>query len=149
MLYFLGDLKRLVLFFLIVGCAFGGGCKSPANQADAANGAAAKKARNAQRSAEDASSQARGDESSGAGASDYQRAKTRSKDGETAEEGETKENLEGGDPSIFHPPVHAGKARERIIETKTVSTPTPTPNRPIDRPLDPSGHPLESPTPGG
>jgi len=87
-------------------------------------------------SAEDPSAQARGVEAGSSSVSGYSRTKTRSPN-DSDEEGETKENLEGGDPSIFHPPVHKGQAHERIVETAP-STPTPTPNRPIDRPLDPS-----------
>jgi hypothetical protein len=55
------------------------------------------------------------------------------------------------------PPVHdvehpTNKAQafpgERMQQIPD-STPTPTPNRAIDRPLDPMGKPLTSPTPDG
>ena len=62
---------------------------------------------------------------------------------------EGKQGYEGGDPDIFHPPVHPGAAHETVEQNAHASTPTPTPNRPIDRPLDPSGKPLTSPTPEG
>jgi hypothetical protein len=45
-------------------------------------------------------------------------------------------------------PYRAGKALEsqqRVADA--TPTPTPTPNRPIDRPLDPTGLPMMSPTP--
>jgi hypothetical protein len=147
---FLRGMKRTFLFLLVLGCSFLLGCKSPQNQAEEQH-AAAKKARTqgAEDTSASAASQARGDSSGGADPSGYQRTKTQSANNESDQEGETKENLEGGDPSIFHPPVHKSQAHEKIVVTKTASTPTPTPNRPIDRPLDPSGHPLASPTPGG
>src|SRR4051812_46350512 len=47
---------------------------------------------------------------------------------------------------VSHPPSDKGIALEKM-QTKADSTPTPTPNRAIDRPLDPVGRPLTTPTP--
>jgi hypothetical protein len=62
---------------------------------------------------------------------------------------ETAQIHEGGDPDIYKPPVHKAQAHEKIVKTSSASTPTPTPSRPIDRPLDPTGKPIMSETPGG
>jgi len=43
-------------------------------------------------------------------------------------------------------PYRGARARESQ-QSVSASTPTPPPNRPIDRPLDPTGLPLSSPTP--
>jgi hypothetical protein len=146
MLDFLRGMKRFVGLLFVLSCSFGLGCKSPAHQSDAQD-TTARKTKATGQSSEDPSAQGRGTDAATSSVSGYSRTKTRSSDN-SDEEGETKANLEGGDPSIFHPPVHKGQARERIVETAP-STPTPTPNRPIDRPLDPSGLPLSSPSPGG
>jgi hypothetical protein len=135
MLDFLRGMKRTMVFLLVLGCSFVLGCKSPSNQAEAEK---AKKV---------PARPAREDNSGSADPSGYQRTVTRSAN-ENADDEEKKENYEGGDPDIFHPPVHPARPRERVVEGKP-STPTPTPNRPIDRPLDPSGKPLTSPTPEG
>ena len=68
---------------------------------------------------------------------------------DTNSDSSKKEGYEGGDPDIFHPPKHYGTPIERVETTTRASTPTPTPNRPIDRPLDPAGLPLNSSTPEG
>ena len=68
---------------------------------------------------------------------------------DTNSDSSKKEGYEGGDPDIFHPPKHYGTPIERVETTTRASTPTPTPNRPIDRPLDPAGLPLNASTPEG
>src|SRR5689334_9726317 len=47
---------------------------------------------------------------------------------------------------VEHPPPQKNLGIEKM-QQKAPSTPTPTPNRAIDRPLDPVGKPLTSPTP--
>jgi hypothetical protein len=156
MLDFLRGMKRPIVLLLALGISFVFGCKSPANQAEEERAAAKKNAKgqSASDAASNAASQARGDNSGGNNVSDYQRTGTRPRDDnrpreDTSSDEETKkETYEGGDPDLFHPPVHRGQPREKIVEGKA-STPTPTPTRPIDRPLDPSGKPLTSPTPEG
>jgi hypothetical protein len=146
---FLRGMKRSMVLLLALGFSFVLGCKSPANQAEAERAAAKKaKGQGASDAASNTASQARGDSSGGSSASGYQRTSTRSRDDTQSDEENKKENYEGGDPDIFHPPVHRAQPREKIVQGKA-STPTPTPNRPIDRPLDPSGKPLTSPTPEG
>lgn len=44
-------------------------------------------------------------------------------------------------------PYRSGRQAESEQRISTPSTPTPTPNRPIDRPLDPTGLPVGAPTP--
>lgn len=48
---------------------------------------------------------------------------------------------------VEHPPPDKGGGPGERMQKKADSTPTPTPNRAIDRPLDPVGRPLTSPTP--
>jgi hypothetical protein len=44
-------------------------------------------------------------------------------------------------------PYRSSRQAESEQQISTPSTPTPTPNRPIDRPLDPTGLPVGAPTP--
>lgn len=62
---------------------------------------------------------------------------------------EGEEGYEGGDPKLYNAPEHHGTPFERIETTTKASTPAPPSDRAIDRPLDPVGRPLFSPTPQG
>jgi hypothetical protein len=50
---------------------------------------------------------------------------------------------------LDHPPQKGVRIGRETTQKTADSTPTPTPNRAIDRPLDPVGKPLTSPTPDG
>jgi hypothetical protein len=145
---FLRGGRRFVLLMLVLGCSFALGCKSHGNQ-DEAEHVAAKKPKQTGSSDEVANvqSQARGGSGTPGGPTVYSRSTPRAEDSSDEEETK-KETYDGGDPDIYRAPAHKGSAHEKVVVTSHASTPTPTPNRPIDRPLDPSGRPLTSPSPG-
>lgn len=144
--------RRIAVGLLCVGCALTSGCKSGASGDTAENAANASK-KKSNPAADDGAAvaaKAKGYSGPDPGAADPS-AKRASGRGTTSSdsEPEKKETYEGGDPDIFHPPTHSGTPHEKIENTERASTPTPTPNRPIDRPLDPSGNPLNPSTPEG
>ena len=83
----------------------------------------------------------------------YSRNKVKTGSGEYETEdtrSDSPETYEGGDPGIYRPPVHKAQAHEKVVTTdEQKPTPTPTPSRPIDKPLDPTGRPAPSQSPGG
>ncbi len=146
---FATKLARLAACLFWASCVFALGCKSSRNGTEPEE----KKTDPSKRTAysrEDSNANAdkrQSDQTSGSGpsAGEYSTTKTTKK--ESTAETDKEAGYEGGDPNIYHPPVHAAPPREKVEQRARASTPTPTPSRPIDRPLDPSGKPVFSPTP--
>lgn len=146
---FATKLGRLATCLFWTSCVFALGCKSSRNGTEMDE----KKTDASKRTAysrEDTNANADKKQSnqtseSGPGAGQYSTTKTTTKD--STSETDKGAGYEGGDPNIYHPPVHAAAPREKVEQRAQASTPTPTPSRPIDRPLDPSGKPIFSPTP--
>ena len=146
---FAAALGRMATCLLCASCVFALGCKSaPDGTETGENKANASKKTVYSREDSNANAdQKQGDQTAGSspGAGEFSTTKKMTKD--STSETDKEAGYEGGDPNIFHPPVHAAAPREKVEQRARASTPTPTPSRPIDRPLDPSGKPVFSPTP--
>ncbi len=139
---FTKTLRRMAVCLLCLGCTLAIGCKSGAQPGAEQDTAHPSKKRNNPGTEENAAdpSKKKSNLSSEENTADPSRKRVSGR-GDTGSDVDTKERYEGGDPDLYRAPAHKGAVYEKVEQTKE-STPTPTPNRPIDRPLDPSGKPL-------
>jgi hypothetical protein len=142
--------RRLWLPMVFAGAVALAGCKSHDQATTEQNAAAAKRQHDARQGADVTQGGApQGMPENQETIYSRNKVKSGSNDFDQDTTQETAQVHEGGDPDIYKPPVHKAQAHEKVVKTSNASTPTPTPNRPIDRPLDPTGKPIISETPGG
>jgi hypothetical protein len=141
---FVRALREPAIGLLVLSCVVAVSCKTTHPKGAETDDAAARKAGTTEQSSR---VYQRGENAAQAAASNYPGSKPQETPESSSGDAQSEGRYEGGDPNIYHPPVHYGTPAEKIVKTSHSSTPTPTPDRPIDRPLDPAGRPLTSPTP--